>query len=104
MNELLIPKKFEVFIHSRAVPKYFSGWAFLESYENYCCYLNGQLHRLDGPAVVYTKNNNRVMLISSGVYLQKFVEYWIRGREIKVENFLKNPLTIKYKLDKVLEL
>jgi len=103
MNELLIPKKFEVFIHSGAVPKYFSGWAFLESYENYCCYLDGQLHRLDGPAVIYTKNK-RLMLMPSAVVLEKVVEYWIDGRETDFCGWVENPLTIKYKLDKVLEL
>ena len=58
-------------------------------------YLNGFIHRLDGPAVVRTQ---RTGIYS---YTQKNA-YWIHGIQIPEEKYWSNPLVVQYKLNGII--
>lgn len=79
----------------RDVPKNFTGKCFLISNYSICYMLNGDVHRLDGPAIEYSN---------------KVIEYYINGSYWSEKYYWKHPLVVNYppnilkKINQILEL
>jgi len=102
------------YYHSEEIPKDFSGYCYIESTQEHQWRLNGKLHRLDGPAVIYDSGtevwykhgmfhrlDGPACKLKNGDDFR--CEYWINGVNYSVESYWNHPLVAEYKLKSILE-
>jgi len=101
------------YYHSEEIPKDFSGYCYIESTQEHQWRLNGKLHRLDGPAVIYDSGtevwykHGKLHRIGgpSIIYGGDDAKlYHIEGRPMKYSCYINHYMNIKYKLDSILKL
>lgn len=102
------------YYHGEEIPRDFSGYCYIESTQEHQWRLNGKLHRLDGPAVIYTKNNTQIWYKHGELHRiggpsitycgDDTRLYHIEGKRMKYSDYINHHVNIKYKLDAILKL
>jgi len=87
------PQRYREFYNYHQVPNGFTGVAYLTSHYEYVCYKNGEIHCLDGPAVVSVDRHGKL----------KNSFHYINGELIRsIYVYENNKLVIAYKEEKLL--
>lgn len=74
------------------LPDDFTGCYYNEEANSTVYKLNGQYHRLDGPAIVWFN------------YYGAQEGYFINGLELPKDSYYKHPLVMKHKLENILHI
>ena len=96
------------------IPGNFTGECYVESTESTMWFLNGKIHKEDGPAVESTgtkiwmfhgafhRLDGPARCYGLNVIGSATIQYWIYDQILSEENYWNDPRVVDYKLNKIL--